>query len=86
MRTDNDPALDPEIIELLEDLGRSPEAIQALMEMLEYFAAMQDAHMDKLSAQQPAEYDCPNMGGNYSMLNAPTNSSIPPSVAYQPLS
>jgi hypothetical protein len=38
-----------------------------------------------LSRQRPAEYDLPNYGGQYSLLNAPSNSSLPPSVEYQEL-
>jgi hypothetical protein len=44
-----------------------------------------DDHMDMLSSQRPSEYDMPNYGSNYSLLNAPTNSSIPPSQLYQEL-
>ena len=45
-----------------------------------------DEHMQMLSAQRPPEYDMPNYGSNYSLLNAPTNSIIPPSQAYSELS
>jgi len=42
--------------------------------------------MQELSSQRPAEYDTPSEASNYSMLNAPTSNSIPPSVQYQQLS
>jgi len=41
--------------------------------------------MDMLSAQRPPAYDMPNYGSNYSILNAPASSVIPPSQAYQEL-
>ena len=53
------------------------------LDMLEQQGNM---HMDELSSQRPAEYDTPNMGANYSMLNAPSSNNIPPSIQYQQLS
>jgi len=47
--------------------------------------SQQDQHMDALSAQRPMEYDTPNLGSNYSVLNAPSSNGIEPSRAYQPL-
>ena len=38
-----------------------------------------------LSRQRPLEYDLPNYGGQYSVLNAPSSSTVPPSVMYQEL-
>jgi len=38
-----------------------------------------------LSRQRPLEYDLPNYGGQYSVLNAPSSSTVPPSVMYQKL-
>ena len=38
-----------------------------------------------LSQQRPLEYDMPNYGGQYSVLNAPSSSQIPASVQYQEL-
>ncbi len=38
-----------------------------------------------LSQQRPLEYDLPNYGGQYSVLNAPSNSQVPASVQYQEL-
>ena len=52
----------------------------------EYLRALLMEIMDELSSQRPAEYDTPNMGSNYSMLNAPSSNGIPPSVQFQALS
>ena len=86
MRTDTQPELDPEILQILEMIGDKPEAIDAVYRLLEYIKANQDAHMDQLSSQRPAEYDCANLGDNYSMLNAPASNMIPPSQQFQYLS
>ena len=86
LRTDSEPAVDPEIAQIMELLGDNPEAIAAFMQLLQYLATAQDEHMDLLSSQRPAEYDTPNMGDNYSMLNAPASNMIPPSQEFQYLS
>ena len=86
MRTNTQPELDPEIVQLLQMVGDNPEAIEAIMTLLGYLQENQEVHMDQLSSQRPAEYDCANLGDNYSMLNAPASNMIPPSVQFQPLS
>ena len=86
MRTDAQPEVDPEIVQLLELIGDNPPAIAALMEMLNYIQQNQMQHMDQLSSQKPAEYDCANLGDNYSMLNAPASNGIPASENFQYLS
>jgi hypothetical protein len=48
--------------------------------------AQDEASGDVLSQQRPLEYDMPNYGGQYSVLNAPNSTQIPPSIRYQALS
>lgn len=86
LRTDSEPDLDPEIATIMGLLGDNPEAIMAFMQILEYLCNNREEHMDELSSQRPAEYDTPNLGANYSMLNAPSSNMIPPSVEFQQLS
>ncbi len=86
MRTDATPELDPEILQLLEMVGDQPGAVDAIMHLLSYIQQNQNQHMDQLSSQRPAECDYPNLGDNYSMLNAPGSNMIPPSVQFQQLS
>ena len=80
------PAMDPVLVELLDRVCERPDLIDEMLEMLDILERQGDVHMDELSAQRPAEYDTPNMGGNYSMLNAPSSNNIPPSIQFQQLS
>jgi len=80
-----DPYEDMYLIELLTVLEQNPEMVQLMLELLDRLEEQGDQHMDALSSQRPAEYDTPNLGANYSMLNAPSSNHIPASQAYQPL-
>jgi len=85
MRTENEPPQDDMyLLELLNELD--PEEAQAIIMILELLADQKQEHMDMLSSQRPAQYDTPNMGDNYSMLNAPSSNGIEPSRQYQQLS
>jgi hypothetical protein len=57
-----------------------------IIQLLEALAEQEDEQMDQLSAQRPMEYDSPNLGANYSALNAPCSNQIPPSQQFQQLS
>jgi hypothetical protein len=54
--------------------------------LLEQLADQDQEEADRLSSQRPLEYDTPNLGSNYSVLNAPSSNGIEPSRAFQPLS
>jgi hypothetical protein len=70
-----------ELINLLD-----PDEFQLIMMLLEQLAEQDEEESDRLSSQRPLEYDTPNMGSNYSVLNAPSSNGIEPSRAYQALS
>lgn len=74
-----------ETAQLLKIIMDDPELISAFLEFLEKENQMADDGAEYFSRQRPAEYDLPNYGGQYSLLNAPSNSSIPPSIEYQEL-
>ena len=80
------PSLDGYLTEMLMQICESPEAVMALLQMLDQLDEQEQAQMNELSSQRPAEFDMPNEGANYSMLNAPSSNSIPPSVQFQQLS
>tara|TARA_A100001201_G_C4053999_1_gene190524 strand:+ start:86 stop:589 length:504 start_codon:yes stop_codon:yes gene_type:complete len=80
------PSLDGYLTEMLMQICESPEAVMALLQMLDQLDEQEQAQMNELSSQRPAEFDMPNEGANYSMLNAPGSNSIPPSVQFQQLS
>lgn len=63
-----------------------PEEYSVILQLLEQLEGQGDEHMDMLSSQRPLDYDTPNLGCNYSVLNAPSSNRIPPSQAYQQLS
>ena len=71
---------------LLEQVCQDPELVMEMLMMLDEMDNEANMHMQELSSQRPAEYDTPSEASNYSMLNAPTSNSIPPSVQYQQLS
>lgn len=84
LRTEpEDPHEDAYLIELLSQL--EPEEFALILQLLEQMTEQSEAHMDQLSSQRPLEYDTPNLGSNYSVLNAPSSSNIPPSQEYQAL-
>ena len=80
-----DPDDMAQVAELLMLIDENPQAVEELIMMLEAMNEDGDASAEYLSQQRPVEYDMPNYGGQYSMLNAPSSSSVPPSVRYQSL-
>ena len=88
MRTAEDTAVDrEEVAEMLAMMMTDPEM---LLDFLEYYNMLQENgenHIDMLSAQRPMEYDTPNLGANYSVINAPSSPGyLTPSEEYQQLS
>jgi hypothetical protein len=83
--TASSPSDEAELQELVGMLFQDP----GLMELfLEFVQNMRDDGLEGaeyLSRQRPLEYDLPNYGGQYSVLNAPSSSTVPASVAYQEL-
>lgn len=63
----------------------NPMVMEMFMNYLDNLHNQGNEMGDYLSQQRPLEYDLPNYGGQYSVLNAPSSSTIPPSVAYQAL-
>jgi hypothetical protein len=81
-----DPDEMSDVVELLGILQESPEAVDILIDLLQTIQMQGDASGDMLSQQRPLQYDMPNYGGQYSVLNAPNSTQIPPSIQYQSLS
>lgn len=77
------PHEDAYLMQLLSEL--EPEEFALILQLIEELAEQSDEQMDELSSQRPLEYDTPNLGANYSVLNAPSSSHIPPSQRYQEL-
>ena len=71
---------------LLEMLNADPRMLDLFLTFCENVTQDSRDSGEFLSQQRPLEYDLPSYGGQYSVLNAPSNSQIPPSQAYQPLS
>ena len=87
LRTEqNDPAEDPELMMLMDILMENPEIVDDVLMVLQQLQAQGQEQMNELSSQRPPDFDMPNEGCNYSMLNAPSSNSIPPSVQFQQLS
>ena len=84
MRVTDDNPNDEYLLSLIAQL--EPQEFALVVQLLQQLAAQQDEHMDMLSAQRPAQYDTPNLGANYSMLNAPASNNIAPSENFQYLS
>ena len=78
------PQEDAYLIELLQSL--EPEEYEIIIALIQALADQDEEESDRLSSQRPLEYDTPNLGSNYSVLNAPGSNSIEPSRAFQPLS
>ncbi len=78
------PQEDAYLMELLQSL--EPEEYQIIMALIEQLSDQGEEESDRLSSQRPLEYDTPNLGSNYSVLNAPSSNGIEPSRAFQPLS
>ena len=79
------PEDNAEVEGLLELLLQDPMLMEMFMDFLENQQSQSLQSGEYLSRQRPLEYDMPNFGGQYSVLNAPSSSTIPPSVEYQPL-
>ena len=87
LRTEvEEPSNDQYLIELLQQLVGNPELVQEMLMLLDALDEAEQSHMNELSSQRPPDFDMPNEGTNYSMLNAPASNSIPPSVQFQQLS
>lgn len=74
-----------EVMELLQLLDSNPGIIQMFIDFVRRLNEESEQSGEYLSRQRPLEYDMPNFGGQYSVLNAPSSNSIPPSVQYQEL-
>lgn len=74
-----------ELERLVELIIGDPEMQEMFMQFVSQILQQGDEGAEYLSRQAPAEYDMPNYGGQYSLLNAPSSSSIPASVRYQEL-
>lgn len=79
-------SMDPVLVALIEQVMQDPALIMEFLAVLDKLDQQQEEEMQRLSAQRPMEYDMPNLGGNYSVLNAPSSNGIPPSQSFQPLS
>ena len=74
-----------EVEELIMLILNNPTVMSMFMEFIQNLEDDSLASGDFLSQQRPLEYDLPNYGGQYSVLNAPSSSTIPASVRYQEL-
>ena len=80
-----DQAAADEIEELVAAILEDPSLVDVFLAYIQNLTQQGDEGAEYLSRQRPAEFDLPNYGGQYSMLNAPASNNIPPSVAYQEL-
>ena len=81
-----DPMQDGDLAMLLEILMQNPQIVDDVLEVLTMLKAQGQLQINELASQRPADFDMPNEGANYSMLNAPGSNTIPPSMRYQQLS
>ncbi len=79
------PQQEEDLEQYLMELLRNPEMVEAFFAFLDQMDVQGDEHMDLLSSQRPLHYDTPNLGSNYSVLNAPSSGPIPPSIEFQSL-
>jgi len=87
LRTEQtDPTMDPDLVQLLDILMENPEIVDDVLMVLQMLRDQGQEQMNELSSQRPPDFDMPNEGSNYSMLNAPCSNTIPPSVQFQQLS
>lgn len=87
LRTEQNNAVDdPDLYMLLEILMQNPEIVDDVLMVLQMMQDQGQLQANELSSQRPPEFDMPNEGSNYSMINAPCSSTIPPSMAFQHLS
>lgn len=81
-----DPDDMAEAAELAEMLTENPGLVDFLLELIQEAQMTSEASGEFLSQQRPMEYDMPNYGGQYSVLNAPNTTQVPASIRYQALS
>lgn len=74
-----------EVEELVAAIMQDPSLLDVFLEYVQNCMQRSDEGAEYLSRQRPAEFDLPSYGGQYSMLNAPSSNSIPPSVAFNQL-
>ena len=74
-----------EVAELMMLIANNPELLAMFMDFVQNMNADAEYSGEFLSQQRPLEYDLPNYGGQYSVLNAPSSSTIPASIRYQEL-
>lgn len=74
-----------EVAQLLMLIANNPQILDMFMVFLQNLDEQALDSGEFLSQQRPLEYDLPNFGGQYSVLNAPSSSTIPASVRYQEL-
>ena len=79
------PSDEAEVQELVGMLFQDPNLMQMFLEFVQNLNSDGLDGAEYLSRQRPLEYDLPNYGGQYSVLNAPSSSTVPPSVMYQEL-
>ena len=77
---------DIEIRRLLEILLTDPEVREAFMNFVGNIQDNSREAGEYYGRQRPVGFDVPGLGGQYSMLNAPVSSAIPPSQQFQALS
>jgi len=80
-----DPQDEDTVAELLQLIMGDPMMAQLFLNFLNNQREQSFESGEFLSQQRPLEYDMPNYGGQYSVLNAPTNTQVPASVAYMAL-
>lgn len=74
-----------EVLDIIQLLLNDPQMMQMFIEFVQNLESDSLDSGEYLSRQRPLEYDLPNYGGQYSVLNAPSSSTIPPSMRYQEL-
>lgn len=80
-----DPEDQSTVAELLQLVMADPSLAQLFLDFLANEREDSLESGEFLSQQRPLEYDMPNFGGQYSVLNAPSNTTVPASVAYSAL-
>ena len=76
---------DRELEDLIMLIINNPMVMEMFMNFIQNMVSDSLESGEFLSQQRPLEYDLPNFGGQYSVLNAPSSSTVPPSVEYQAL-
>ena len=79
------PSDEAELEQIVGLLFQDPGLVQMFLDFIQNLNNDGMEGAEYLSRQRPLEYDLPNYGGQYSVLNAPSSSTVPPSVMYQEL-